>query len=89
MPLVKLAKAARRARMGSVNSIRRALVAAGIPLVTMSPGEMAVDEADLNRFLVERLESAPAPAVVEPHTGPKVHPSETGGKLKVRKKRRQ
>ena len=89
MPLVKLAKAARRARMGSVNSVRRALVGAGIPLVTISPGEMAVEEADLNRFLVERVETTPTKVALEAPPVPKVHPSETGGKLKVRKKRRQ
>ena len=89
MPLVKLAKAARRARMGSVNSVRRALVAAGVPLVTISPGEMAVEEADLNRFLVERVEEAPATGVVEAPHEQRLHPAETGGKLKVKKKRRQ
>lgn len=61
MPLIKLATAARRARMGSVTAVRRALVAAGVPLVTLSPGEFAVEEADLSRFL-ERRHEEPAPA---------------------------
>ena len=89
MPLVKLAAAARRARMGSVTAIRRALAAAGVPLVAVSPGVMGVEEADLNRFLAERLDAAPSGPAAEPPSTPKVHPSETGGKLKVRKKRRQ
>jgi hypothetical protein len=51
MPLIKMAAAARRAHMGSLNAARRALRAAGIPIVTISPGEYAVEEADLERFL--------------------------------------
>lgn len=58
-------------------------------MVTVSPGTMAVEEADLNRFLVEHLDTAPSLAAAEPQSAPKLHPSETGGKLKVRKKRRQ
>jgi hypothetical protein len=62
MPYVKLATAARRARMGSVTAIRRALVAAGAPLVTLSPGVVAVDESDLDGFLAARNSAPKEPA---------------------------
>ena len=51
MPLIKLAAAARKAHMGSVTTARKALQAAGIPIVTISPGEYGVEEADLEGFL--------------------------------------
>lgn len=54
MALIKMGAAARRAGAGSTNTIRRALVAAGIELVVLSPGEYAVEEDDLNLFLQNR-----------------------------------
>lgn len=72
MPLIKMATAARRARVGSTNTIRRALVAAGVPLVTLAPGEFAVEEEDLNRFLATRREAP----VGEPP--PKARPKPAG-----------
>lgn len=60
MALIKMGQAARRAAVGSTNTIRRALQAAGIPLVTLSPGAYAVEEADLDRFLQERKEAKAA-----------------------------
>lgn len=71
MPLIKMATAARRARVGSTNTIRRALVAAGVPLVTLSPGVFAVEEEDLNRFLKNR-QNEPAPP---PPPKPRPRPS--------------
>jgi len=68
MPLIKMATAARRARVGSANTIRRALVAAGVPLVTLSPGVFMVEESDLERFLRDRQE---LPAAPRPVTRPK------------------
>src|SRR5438128_239166 len=62
MPLIKMAAAARRARMGSSNTISRALRAAGVPLVTVSPGVFAVEEQDLERFLRSRQEDPPPAA---------------------------
>lgn len=53
MALIKMAQAARRAGAGSTNAIRRALRAAGVPLVVESPGNYLVEEGDLNRFLAE------------------------------------
>jgi hypothetical protein len=53
MALIKMAQAARRAGAGSTNTIRRALQAAGVPLVAESPGSYLVEEVDLNRFLEE------------------------------------
>ncbi len=72
MPLIKMATAARRARMGSTNTIRRALIAAGVPLVTLSPGVFAVEEEDLNRFLESRR-NPPAP-----QPPPRARPQPTG-----------
>jgi len=57
MALIKMGAAARRAAVGSTNTIRRALLAAGIPLVTLSPGTFAVEEEDFERFLQERKEA--------------------------------
>jgi len=84
MPLIKMATAARRARVGSTNTIRRALLAAGVPLVTLSPGEFAVEEADLNRYLLNRQNEPPAP----PKPTRKYNPAETtGGKPKPKGRR--
>ena len=59
MALIKMGAAARRAGAGSTNTIRRALGAAGIPLVEIAPGNYAVEEDDLNRFLQAREPEAP------------------------------
>jgi hypothetical protein len=53
MALIKMAAAARKAGAGSANTIRRALQAAGVPLIAESPGNFLVDEEDLVRFLAE------------------------------------
>jgi ribosomal protein L12E/L44/L45/RPP1/RPP2 len=88
MPLIKMGTAARRARVGSTNTIRRALNAAGVPLVTLSPGVLAVEEQDLDRFLRNRHdEPVNAPP---PKARPKapVNPAEaTGRKPKTNKRR--
>jgi hypothetical protein len=75
--------------MGSTNSIRRALVAAGVPLVTLSPGVFAVEEADLNRFLGNRQDQpAAAPPVARPKpTGTPNPAGGSGGKPKGNKRR--
>lgn len=70
MPLIKMATAARRARVGSINTIRRALLAAGVQVVTVSPGAYAVEEADLNRFLQRRENESPAPPPRKPRRLP-------------------
>lgn len=90
MPLIKMATAARRARMGSTNTTCRALRAAGVPLVTLSPGVFAVEEEDLNRFLRNRQEEALAPPPVPRPAAPKKYspPVTSEGKPK-RAKRRQ
>lgn len=85
MPLIKAATAARRARMGSVTAILRALRAAGIPLVSLSPGEWAVEEADLERFLRNR-EEAPADA---PKPKPAWRPLTAGQPTSKPKKKRR
>ncbi|MCC2670145.1 MAG: hypothetical protein K0Q72_2616 [Armatimonadetes bacterium] len=89
MPLIKMATAARRARVGSSNTIRRALVAAGVPLVTLSPGTFAVEEDDLNRFLQTRHEQpSAAPPKVRPQPAGEYQPIEaTGAKPKKQKRR--
>jgi len=73
--------AARRAKAGSTSTIRRDLLAAGIPLTMLSPGTYAVEEEDLKRFLQNRQEAS---AESKP---PKKSPAAptTGGKTKVRK----
>jgi len=84
MPLIKMATAARRARMGSSNTIRRALNAAGVPLVTLSPGTFAVEEADLNRFLENQSDQQ----ATRLKTSAKPNPAgASGGKPKVQKRR--
>lgn len=85
MPLIKLATAARRARMGSVTAITRALRAAGIPLVSLSPGVWAVEEADLDRFLRNR-EDAPAEP---PRPKPAWRPPAAGAPASKPKKKRR
>ena len=60
MAIIKMAAAARRAHAGSVNTIRRALQAAGVPLVVLSPGVYAIEEEDLSRFLASRGVDRPA-----------------------------
>lgn len=60
MALIKMAAAARRAHAGSANTIRRALLAAGVQLAVLSPGEYAVEEEDLSRFLANRAAEPPA-----------------------------
>lgn len=90
MALIKMGTAARRARAGSTNTIGRALRAAGVPLVTLSPGVWAVEEADLDRFLRNRQEeTAPQPrSVTRPKTaGTYSPPAGSGGKPKSRKRR--
>lgn len=90
MPLIKMGAAARRARMGSTNTIRRALNAAGVPLVTLSPGIVAVEEHDLNRFLVSRQdEPAAVPrSKTRPRTSGTDNPAgASGGKPKSHKRR--
>lgn len=87
MPLIKMATAARRARVGSSNTIRRALIAAGISLVTLSPGEFAVEEADLRRFL-ENRDAAPKP-VPQPKPPRTPHPDATSGSKPKSPGRRQ
>jgi hypothetical protein len=90
MPLIKMATAARRARMGSTNTIRRALSAAGVPLVTLSPGVFAVEEHDLTRFL-ENRQNEPA-AVPLPKTRRKTpgeyNPAAASGSRPKSRKRR-
>ncbi len=90
MPLIKLATAARRARLGSITAIGRALRAAGVPLVALSPGVFAVDEADLKRFLQTRPDKAVAPPRPEDRPAPsaKQNPSVVStGKPKSNKRR--
>jgi hypothetical protein len=57
MALIKMGAAARRAHAGSTKTLGQALRAAGVPLVTLSPGTFAVEEADLERFLRNREEA--------------------------------
>jgi hypothetical protein len=85
MALIKMGTAARRARAGSTNTLRRALLAAGVPLVTLSPGTWAVEEQDLNRFLETREHQLPAPPPKKPWTP--TPPASTAGKTKTRKRR--
>lgn len=87
MPLIKMGPAARRARMGSANTIRRALHAAGVPLVTLSPGVFAVEEADLNRFLQNRSEAPPPPPSRPRIAGNPTAPEAPGARPKNRKRR--
>jgi hypothetical protein len=91
MPLIKMGTAARRARAGSTNTIRRALIAAGIPLVTSAPGVWAVEEADLERFLESRQErpAAPPPPKPRPHPAASPIPAEVTAKKAKAQKRRQ
>lgn len=91
MPLIKMGTAARRARAGSTNTIRRALMAAGIPLVTLSPGVWAVEEADLERFLQSQQErpSAPPPPKPRPNPGASPISAEAAAKKARAQKRRQ
>jgi hypothetical protein len=91
MPLIKMATAARRARMGSTNTIARALRAAGVPLATLSPGVFAVEEEDLNRFLRNREEEklAPPPPVTRPKPSGTYSPPITSEGRPKRPKRRQ
>jgi len=56
--------------MGSTNTVRRALITAGVPLVTLSPGVFAVEEADLNRFLQRRQDEPAAPPRPKPRPRP-------------------
>ena len=89
MPLIKMGPAARRARMGSATTISRALRAAGVTLVTLSPGVFAVEEADLKRFLQLRQEAPPA-APPKPRPKPTESNAVTDGSTKkpaVRKRR--
>jgi len=81
--------------MGSANTVRRALSAAGVPLVTLSPGVFAVEEHHLNRFLLNRQEE---PAVVpppkprsrpRPKTAGQHNPAGTSGSKAKSHKRRQ
>ncbi len=62
--------AARRARFGSTNTLRRALNAAGVPLVFLSPGVFAVEEADLARFIQHRQDEPPAAPKPKPRPMP-------------------
>jgi hypothetical protein len=88
MPLIKMATAARRARMGSSNTIRRALVAAGVKLVTLSPGAFAVEEEDLSRFLENRPDPRAAVPPARPKPAGTPHPAAApGGKPKIQKRR--
>lgn len=91
MPLIKMATAARRARVGSTNTIRRALLAAGVPLVTLSPGVYAVEEDELNRFLAKRREepAAPPPPKPRPQPGTEQTPAGPSGSKPKSHKRRQ
>jgi len=91
MPLIKMATAARRARMGSTNTIRRALNAAGVPLVTLSPGVFAVEEQDLDRFLESRHDAPAAPPRPKPRPRPagEQNPAGTSGSKPKSRKRRQ
>lgn len=91
MPLIKMGTAARRAKAGSTNTIRRALNAAGIPLVTLSPGVWAVEEADLNRFLSSQPEK-PARALAaesRPKPADQHGPAGTSASKPGSRKRRQ
>jgi hypothetical protein len=84
-----MATAARRARMGSTKAIARALREAGVPLVTLSPGEFAVDETHLARFLQKReTEPAPPPKPRPKPTEP-VDPTLATTKKTAARKRRQ
>ena len=86
MPLIKMATAARRARLGSTKAIRRALTTAGVPMVTLSPGEFAVEEADLNRFLTsQQAQPAEAP---RPKPRPAPGPAEDAAAKPKKAKRR-
>jgi hypothetical protein len=64
--------------MGSTNTIRRALNAAGVPLVTISPGVLAVEEQDLNRFLSNRQEEPEAVSPKKARPKPYAPPSPAG-----------
>lgn len=86
MPLIKMATAARRARVGSSNTIRRALNAAGVPLVMLSPGEFLVEEADLNRFLANRDANPPPIARPKP---PVIHPPGVASAPKAKSSKRR
>lgn len=89
MSLIKMGTAARRARMGSTKAISRALRAAGVPLVTLSPGVFAVEEEGLDRFLRNQQdEPAATPSTPRPKTPTKYHPiSGSAGKPKKNKRR--
>ncbi len=81
MALIKMGAAARRAGAGSTNTIRRALNAAGIRLVTLSPGTFAVEEEDLNRFLQNRK----VDNFAGEFPGKSANPPTKTGKAKLRK----
>lgn len=54
--------------MGSVNTISKALRAAGVTLVPLPTGGFAVEEQDLDRFLRTREEAPPpVPRPKRPH----------------------
>lgn len=90
MPLIKMGTAARRARAGSTNTLRRALTAAGIPLVTLSSGVWAVEEADLDRFLNSPQEKpARASAEARPKSAGQPGPAGTTISKSGSRKRRQ
>jgi hypothetical protein len=82
--VIKMSAAARRAHAGSTNTIRRALQAAGIPLVTLAPGSYAVEEEDLERYLRERHAQDSADGGSEPEKPKK----STGAKTKKVDRRR-
>ncbi|MFN3649751.1 MAG: hypothetical protein ACK47B_09220 [Armatimonadota bacterium] len=89
MPLIKMATAARRARVGSANTIRRALLQAGVPLVTLSPGVFAVEEADLNRFLQQQQDEPPTPRPKPRPRPSNQHGAESSAARADKRKRRQ
>jgi hypothetical protein len=93
MALIKMGAAARRAGAGSTNTIRRALNAAGIPLVAISPGNFGVEEEDLNSFLQKReddkaLARANGEGAKPPKKSAKTTSTKTENKILKSKKRR-
>jgi hypothetical protein len=90
MGLIKMATAARRARMGSANTILRALRSAGVPVVALSPGVFGVQDDDLHRFLQSRRDTtvaAPRPANRPADSGMQKPAGGSVGRQKTRKRR--
>ena len=86
MALIKMAAAARRARVGSANTITRALRAAGVTLVPLPTGGFGVEEQDLDRFLRTR-EEEPAPAPRPPRPRRPIPPESLANTPKTKKRR--